>query len=177
MDLGTLATLTNIASLLAVAAILCFVVQWFLFMRVCFVGREGVNSWTDVFPYRSVGFVGGTVAALILLSSHLASEVRGRIIANARAAPGTAIITVDGRPAANPPAILVELTKIASLPAHHSSPTKRLRIEIHYGSKSLVLDLGRDSGDPQEYWVFYPAFHVTSFNEIGRLRTSAFDMY
>jgi len=81
MDLGTLATLTYIASLLAVAAILCFVVQWLRFMRVCFVGREGVNSWTDVFPYRSVGFVGAAVAALILLSSHLVSEVRGHVIA------------------------------------------------------------------------------------------------
>lgn len=40
--------------------------------------------------------------------------------------------------------------------AHHSHPTKRIRVDIRTDVRDLRLELGRDSENLQEYWVFYP---------------------
>jgi len=37
------------------------------------------------------------------------------------------------------------------------------------------LELGRDSDNAREYWVFIPGNAITSKNEIGRITTAAFD--
>jgi hypothetical protein len=42
---------------------------------------------------------------------------------------------------------------------------------------SLILDLGRNSDLPNEYWVFSPVTGITSNNEIGRITTALFDHY
>src|SRR5687767_10623748 len=73
--------------------------------------------------------------------------------------------------------IISSLKEIAPYWAHHSSPTTRIRVDIHSDMRDLTLELGRDSGNPQEYWVFYSGHSVTSDNEIGRITTSAFDEY
>ena len=52
-----------------------------------------------------------------------------------------------------------------------------MNINIRYGSQQLVLRLARDSGDPKEYWVFFPKYGITSSSEIGRIKTSSFDSY
>ena len=41
----------------------------------------------------------------------------------------------------------------------------------------MTFELGRDSALPQEYWVFYPKYRVTSNYEIGRVTTPMFDQY
>ena len=148
-------------------------------MWICFSGQKAFRSWTDVFPYKSVGFLIAAIAAMRLLSSHLKATIRENVIQYARGASGSAIVSVNGQATPNAPVILLELAKITSLPAHHSSPTTKLRVKIRDGEKSLVLDLGRDSGDSREYWVFYPGLPSTSYgeSEIGRLRTNTFDMY
>jgi hypothetical protein len=61
--------------------------------------------------------------------------------------------------------------------AHHSHPTKRISVEVCAKSPRLLLSLGRDSDDTQEYWVFWPKYCVTTYNEIGRIRTPLFDSY
>ena len=52
-----------------------------------------------------------------------------------------------------------------------------IRVDIESGKGNLTLELGRDSGYAQEYWVFYPKYRVTLNNEIGRVTTAVFDEY
>ena len=71
------------------------------------------------------------------------------------------------------------------LPAHHSNPTKRLKIRISNHVPRLFLLLARDSGDPTEYWVFWPReywvfnpkYRLTADHDIGRIKTHLFDTY
>jgi hypothetical protein len=73
--------------------------------------------------------------------------------------------------------VLSVLRTLDGLPAHHSNPTKRIDIEISDHAPRLVLSLARDSGDPSEYWVFWPKYRITANNEIGRIKTPLFDAY
>lgn len=86
-------------------------------------------------------------------------------------------ILVDGRQPGNARQILSALQTLQWLPAHHSNPTKRIILQISDDSRNLVLWLARDSGNPREYWVFYPKYRVTASNEIGRIITPIFDGY
>ena len=85
-------------------------------------------------------------------------------------------ISINGRQAQNPSEILAALKKLDWLSAHHSSPTKRISVEISDDS-CIRLQLARDSGNPREYWVFYPRYFITKSNEVGRIVTPLFDAY
>jgi hypothetical protein len=85
-------------------------------------------------------------------------------------------ISINGRAAENPSEVLAALKKLDWLPAHHSSPTKSISVQISDGS-SVTLQLARDSGNPSEYWVFDPKHYITRHNEIGRIITPLFDAY
>jgi len=85
-------------------------------------------------------------------------------------------ISINGRAAQNPSEILTALRKLDWLPAHHSSPTNRVSLQISGGSQ-VTLQLARDSSNPREYWVFDPKHYVTRHNEIGRIITPLFDAY
>ena len=85
-------------------------------------------------------------------------------------------ISVNGRQVQNSEEIINTLKNLAELPAHHSSPTKRIAVDISDHSH-LVLWLGRDSNNPREYWIFYPRHFTTRSNEIGRVITPLFDEY
>ena len=90
--------------------------------------------------------------------------------------PTTTLVSVNGQPAKNSEEILNTLRGLSDLPAHHSSPTKRIRVDIH-GTRHITLELGRDSTNPREYWVFDPRHRITRNNEIGRIITPLFDAY
>jgi hypothetical protein len=60
---------------------------------------------------------------------------------------------------------------------HHSHPTKKIHIEVERNGQVMNFNLGRDSQNPQEYWVFFPKYRVSSMYEIGRITTSALDGY
>jgi len=85
-------------------------------------------------------------------------------------------VSINGHQVQNSDQIVNTLKNLAELPAHHSSPTKRIAIDISDHSH-LVLWLGRDSNNPREYWVFYPRHFITLSNEIGRVITPLFDAY
>jgi hypothetical protein len=86
-------------------------------------------------------------------------------------------ISINGKTAPNGQQVLLALKSLQWTPPHHSDSTKRIGIDLFYDSHHLVLSLGRDSGDPREYWVFYPNYRITAMNEIGRIKTSIFDGY
>jgi hypothetical protein len=100
-----------------------------------------------------------------------------RVLSDLAAFAPPITVTVDGRLSAHPQDIQTALKKLQWLPDHHSNPTKRIEVEILSADHRLDLILARDSGDPQEYWVFYPKYRITSSNEIGKIRTAALDHY
>jgi hypothetical protein len=85
--------------------------------------------------------------------------------------------SINATPASNPKDVLLALRALSSPSPHHSSPTKRINVEISEGSHHIVLSLARDSSNPREYWVFYPKYYITRHNEIGRIVTPVFDNY
>jgi len=87
-------------------------------------------------------------------------------------------VSIDGRLAPNRDEILATLRSFEHLPAHHSSPTRRLRVEVSDRSRNLTLLLARDSADPHEYWVFAPSATRFSYDrDIGHIKTPIFDGY
>lgn len=101
---------------------------------------------------------------------------RDEILDMLDALKGDYYISINGRATEAPDEIVAALKKVDWLAAHHSSPTKRIIVEISDGSH-IVLELARDSNNPREYWVFYPKYYVTKSNEIGRIVTDLFNAY
>lgn len=90
---------------------------------------------------------------------------------------GPYTVYVNNHPARDPDKVISDVKSLAPQLGHHSHPTKRIRVEIRSEQGSLTLELDRDSGFPQQYWVFYPKYGITSNNEIGRITTPVFDEY
>ena len=87
-------------------------------------------------------------------------------------------VSIDGRVAPNRDEILAALRSAEHLPAHHSSPTRRVRVEVSDTPRKLTLLLARDSGDPHEYWIFAPSATRFSYDrDIGHIKTAIFDGY
>ena len=61
--------------------------------------------------------------------------------------------------------------------AHHSHPTKRIKITVERQEGVLELELGQDSERPKEFWVFYPKYDHTRVNKIARITTSLLERY
>jgi hypothetical protein len=56
--------------------------------------------------------------------------------------------------------------------------TIRIEVDIQDDrGRKLVLELGRDSENLREYWVFSQSSEITRGNEIGRVTSSLFDRY
>ena len=87
-----------------------------------------------------------------------------------------ATVSINGQPAKNAEEVINTLKGLRDVPAHHSSPTRRISVDAR-GTHPITLELGRDSSNPREYWVFYPKHLVTRDNEIGRITTPLFDAY
>jgi len=128
-------------------------------------------------PYICIaGFV-GPILLIFVLGWTMQSVTRKEIKNFLRTAPSDAIVKVDGRQVKDSHDIIGELSKVAPLPAHHSHPTKMVRIDIVCPNDSLTLRAGRDSRYADEYWIYYPSFRFLSKNEIGKIRSSFFETY
>ena len=86
-------------------------------------------------------------------------------------------IKIDNQKCNNPQPIIDELIKISSLGYHHSSPTRKLKIEILANGQSKQIVLGQDSQIKNEFWVFDTDFRTTSDNEIGKIKSNLFLQY
>jgi len=107
-------------------------------------------------------------------SQHFAQD---EVLDKLDALDGRYQLSLNGTSVRNPDDILLALRNLRWLPAHHSNPTNRINVEISRDSCQIVLSLARDSGNPREYWVFYPKYYLTTYNEIGRIVTPVFDNY
>ena len=86
-------------------------------------------------------------------------------------------VSVNGKAIAEPVEVLSVLRSMSWRMPHHTHPEMRLRIEVRSNRGLLTLDLGRDSGRKNEYWVFYPRYYITNIDEIDRIQTHLFDSY
>ena len=107
--------------------------------------------------------VGGIIKAAALV------EIRARLSGELES------VTINDIPVGDADGLIAAVRDVHDTIAHHSHPTTRYRLSIKTSRGSLLLDLARDSQDPHEYWVFYPNFHSTNANEVGRVFTDAFD--
>ena len=57
---------------------------------------------------------------------------------------------------------------------HHTHPTRVFKVVLETTKGTLNLNLARDSGNPNEYWVFYPGYQSTTSNDIGKILTLTF---
>jgi hypothetical protein len=90
------------------------------------------------------------------------------------------VIAINGRSVQDRDEILNVLKALGDLPAHHSSPTHRIAVELSDPPRQLSLWLARDSNNPHEYWVFSPspsrfALRAELKKDIGHIVTTAFD--
>jgi len=127
----------------------------------------------------SIGLIVFVVSLAVgMAASSTSSEIGHReVLRKLAAVDSQSQMLINGQAVRNTNEILAVLRTIDWLQPHHSNPTKRVIVELSDHAPRLVLELARDSGDPREYWVFWPKYHVTKNNEIGRIKTPLFDAY
>jgi len=164
---------------LAVSSIIALgflLVNFARYMNKRSANRFSTGSSEPGFPVKSaVVFVGA--ALLILLIALTVTSLSRRelleFINDARALN----VYVNSQPAPNSDEIVAALKTLQPVAAHHSHPTRTIKIELHSDNGVVTVECGRDSANAEEYWVFYPKYGVTSDNEIGRITTSALNSY
>ena len=123
---------------------------------------------------RNTIWFGASVMAGLALTQIVSSSSRSRALAFLDTLPQQRTVLINGNTVSNPDELLAILKTLRPAIPHHSHPTKRIRIEVKTANDDLVLELGRDSDRPEEYWVFYPRYPVTTYSEIGRISTPVF---
>lgn len=165
--------------ILAFVATPFLIVNWIRYMKDLY-GRkkrgESVSQFAGL-PYKSVLAFVTPILLVFLVSSIMTNAVRSDALRFLSAAARDATVAIDGNSVPNAPEIISELQKLSTYVAHHSHPERVIQIVVAYNGNTLRLNLGRDSGRPNEYWVFYPRYRHTSANEIGRITTNVFDSY
>jgi hypothetical protein len=158
------------------------IVNWFYYVtRRARARRDPSVSYK--FPIKSVLFFSVPLLTALCVGSLSKSMAQEEVLSTLRSLTRDARIFVNGNPVEDSGEILSALKTIHWVYPHHSSPSNAInrndftRIEICDHSRHIVLLLGRDSGDRREYWVFYPKYHITTGNEIGRVITPVFDAY
>jgi hypothetical protein len=149
---------------------------FFLFSCIPYLASKNSGPASRLASVSFVVFVLSIVVCL-LASATGVSIARYEVIDRLREVGDNCEISINGKLVQHPKEILAVFRSFRVFPAHHSSPTHAMNINIRWGSEQLVLRLARDSGDPKEYWVFFPKYSITSSSEIGRIKTSAFDSY
>jgi heme/copper-type cytochrome/quinol oxidase subunit 2 len=132
---------------------------------------------TASMPIKSVLAFIIPVVIVICASIFSQSIATDEVLQKISSLPEDCDVFVNGQRVQDPQAIISTLKSLHAVLPHHSEPTRAIKIEIRDHSRQMVLILGRDSGDPREYWVFYPKHAITARNEIGRITTSIFDTY
>jgi hypothetical protein len=173
--MNTLNVITYCAFAASIISLPFLLVNWWRYMQ-----RQPANRLVAIragFPTKSVSFFLFSALTAMVAASTMTTYARRDILGFMQNLSGNYTVYVNHQAVREPEKIISSLKEIAPYWAHHSHPTTRIRVDIDSDARDLTLELGRDSGNPQEYWVFYSGHSVTSNNEIGRITTSAFDEY
>jgi len=84
-------------------------------------------------------------------------------------------VEVNGQSFAPDGQLIADIRNMSQPMGHHSHPIGNVQVTLNTAKGRLILYLGRDSGDPHEYWVFYPGFGATLSNAVGHVFTSVLD--
>ena len=163
-------------AVLAIVALGFLVVNFARYMNKRSAIRFSTGNSEASFPVKSaVVFVGAALLTLLVALSVTSLSRREvlEFITDARALK----VYVNSQPAPNADEIVAALKTLQPVAAHHSRPTKMIKIDLHSDNGVVTIECGRDSANGQEYWVFYPKYGITSNNEIGRITTSALNPY
>ena len=147
---------------------------------VMYVKAQPTNRLVAVrtgFPTKSVTIFVLSILIAIVAATIVTTAVRNEALNFLESTSGNYRVYVDGQEPANPDKIISALKQLGPKDAHHSHPTKRILVEIQNDHGALTLELGRDSDNPQEYWVFSTKGAVPPSREIGRITTAEFDGY
>jgi hypothetical protein len=162
-----------IAALIIALPFLLF--NWWKYMK-----DQPVNRLVAVragFPAKSVSFFFFSFVTAMVAASIITTYARRDALNFIQNLSGNYTVDVNQQRVRDSDIVISALKEITPYWAHHSHPTTRIRVDIRSDTGGLTLELGRDSDNPQEYWVFYPEHGVTSNTEIGRITTAAFDEY
>jgi len=112
-----------------------------------------------------------------LTSSYVVSEAQNEV--NKLLLSEIVSIHIDGATSSHANQWLFDLRHLdTSFSRYHQShPIRTITVLLQTKKGDLELKLGRDSDNPQEYWVFYPHFITTSYNDIGKIVTTSLDSY
>jgi hypothetical protein len=135
-----------------------------------------LQRW-EYMPLKSMTLFGGSIILCMLISTVVSAIAQRDALTFLASLTGPHSLTVDGRAMVEEGTIVSDLKAVHYTIGHHSHPTKMLRISIQSEGKALELNLGRDSGRPQEYWVYVASDRFRAGNDIGRIVTSALDGY
>lgn len=161
----------------AIVALPIFLVSFAKYRNISIPPGASKNFHWANFPIRSAAFFVIPIVMCFVLSYIVISIVRSHVKSELNSLSGDYEVLINGVEVKNPKRVIEELITFQPTLGHHSHPTLVLNVKIISGNGTLKLKLGRDSSLPQEYWVFYPRYLVTSTSEIGRVNTSIFDNY
>jgi hypothetical protein len=155
------------------AGVLVFLIQCLRYLIRTTLGRP------SVFPKSAIALFVMPGILVFALFQGLASLVYQQVNRFILRPNGSYAVWINGGVADSSGAVLSALRNIdtSAFQAHHSHPTVRIAVRIESGGQRLDLELGRDSENHREYWVFYPTLFSTDQNAIARLRTGVLDMY
>ena len=175
--MNVLDVLANILFVVPFIVLPFLLVNWVRYVKV---GAENKSTFAPRpvrFPLMSVLLFVGPIIMVSVISEIMASRSRAEALSFLGGWSRNHTVYVNSQPSQDADRVVKALKEVAPQPAHHSHPTKRIRVEIESKDGNLILELGRDSSYGQEYWVFYPKYRATSENEIGRITTPVFDSY
>ncbi len=152
----------------------------FIFVTACVTALVAL-PFTFYFFHRKP-IQSGLALGIPIIISFCISEgsqrfVQDRVLEKLGVLRDTYQVPINATPVSQPNDVLLALKTLRWLAPHHSNPVKRINVEVSDGSRHILLSLARDSGNPREYWVYYPKYYITRYNEIGRIVTPVFDQY
>ena len=165
------------ASAIAIIWLPCLLVNWWRYMRAMARAAFPSSRAAVPLPAKSIGVFVTSILIAAAAASVATTSARQETQRFLRELPSDVTVYVNSQRISDQEEVLSTLKGVTSYWAHHSHPTTRIRVDVMSSKGNLPLELGRDSSNPREYWVFSSGQGITSKNEIGRITTSAFDKY
>ena len=170
--------LANVAFIIPFITLPFLLVHWARYMKARTENKSRFAPVPIRFPLMSVLFFAGPIIIVGVIGEIMATRSRVEALDFLDGLSGNYKVYVNSQPLHDPDRVVRALEEVAPhLIGHHSHPTKMIRVYIQSEKGGVTLELRRDSGYAQEYWVFYPKYKFTSDNEIGRVTTPVFDEY
>lgn len=134
--------------------------------------RKPAYPWALLFAAAGIVFM-GTIMGEFAVADYIRQAALSEILP--RLSCGIESVELNGSLFSKPDALLNALRGLHETIGHHSHPTTRYHVLVQTSCGPLALELGRDSDDSNEYWVFYPGFYSTQVNAVGHAFTDALD--